>query len=101
MNETYPDLCVSLNAGYRRLPSPAGVMTVTEVEHFPEPCAARGHGPVWCAECMERWPCPSVLAGWCCARCKKAPEQHALGREAEVCVYEPAVVVPPGQAAPR
>lgn len=30
------------------------------VEHFPEPCAAGGHGPVWCAECMERWPCPDA-----------------------------------------
>lgn len=30
------------------------------VEHFPEPCAVGGHGPVWCAECMKRWPCPDA-----------------------------------------
>lgn len=29
-------------------------------EHFPEPCAVGGHGPVWCAECMHRWPCPDA-----------------------------------------
>ena len=29
-------------------------------EHFPEPCAVGGHGPVWCAECMHHWPCPDA-----------------------------------------
>lgn len=38
------------------------------IEHFPEPCAVGGHGPVWCAECMEQWPCsdaaPSEQVEW-------------------------------------
>ena len=32
--------------------------TQTELEeHFPEPCAVGGHGRVWCAVCLQTWPC--------------------------------------------
>ena len=83
-----------------------------EGEHLPEPCAAGGHGPVWCAECMERWPCRSarlnaveaVARRWAdvLAECKQADprwllDQGVMALDVALRELRTALSTPPGK----